>query len=89
MATLTADLLTVKLMLNSVISTPHARWMMVDIKNFYLSTPLKRYEYLQLRLSNLPDDVIKQYNLCEKEHPKNLYMWKYAKECMVSRKQDC
>ena len=33
-ATPTADLLTVKLMINSVISTPHARWMTVDI-NFF------------------------------------------------------
>ncbi|KAL7478288.1 hypothetical protein ACHAW6_004059 [Cyclotella cf. meneghiniana] len=53
-------------MLNSIISTPHARWMTVDINNFYLNTPLKYYEYLKLRLFNLPDDVIKQYNLHEK-----------------------
>ncbi len=33
-ATPTADSLTVKLMLNSIISTPNARWMMVDIKKF-------------------------------------------------------
>ena len=41
-----ADLLTVKLLLNSVISTPEARYMTMDIKDFYLNTPLKRYEYL-------------------------------------------
>ena len=68
-ATPTADLLTVKLMINSVISTPHARWMTVDIKNFYLNTPLKRYEYLKLRLNKLPEDVIKQYKLKDKATP--------------------
>ncbi len=47
-ATPTADLLTIKLMLNSIISTPNMRWMTVDIKKFYLNTPLKRYEYLKL-----------------------------------------
>ncbi len=68
-ATPTADLLTVKLMLNSVISTTNARWMTVDIKNFYLNTPLKRYEYLKLRLTDLPEDVTKQYDLQKKATP--------------------
>lgn len=45
-ATPTADLLTVKLLLNSVISTDGARFCSIDIKNFYLCTPLKRYEYV-------------------------------------------
>ena len=42
----TAELLMVKLLLNSVISTPEARYMTMDIKNFYLNTPLKRLECL-------------------------------------------
>ena len=41
----------------------------MDIKNFYLNTPLKRYEYLKLRLNKLPEDVIKQYNLKNKATP--------------------
>jgi hypothetical protein len=41
----TADLLTVKLLLNSVISTPNARFMTLDLKDFYLMAPMKRYEY--------------------------------------------
>ncbi len=36
----TADLLTVKLLLNSIISTPKAKLMTVDIKDFYLNTPM-------------------------------------------------
>ncbi len=63
------DLLAVKLMLNSVISTPNARWMTVDIKFFYLNTPLKRYEYLKLKLGDLPEDVIKHYDLRSKATP--------------------
>ena len=58
-----ADLLTVKLMLNRVISTRHVRWMIMDIKNFYLNTPLKRFEYIKLKLTDLPEDVIAYYNL--------------------------
>ena len=58
----TADHLIVKLLLNSVIST-NAKFMTLDIKNFYLNTPLSRYEYLRLRFDNFPEDVIAQYNL--------------------------
>ena len=40
----TTDLLTVKLLLNSTISTPGARFVTIDIKYFYLMTPMARYE---------------------------------------------
>jgi len=52
-----------KLLVNSVISTPGAKFMTMDISNFYLMTPLKRKEYLRMKLSDIPEDVIKQYNL--------------------------
>jgi hypothetical protein len=42
----TADLLTMKLLLNRVISTPGARFFTIDIKNFYLCTPMSRYKYM-------------------------------------------
>ena len=37
--------------------------MSIDIKNFYLNTPMPQYEYMRLKLSDLPDDVIRHYNL--------------------------
>ena len=40
----TADLLTVKLLFNSIISTPNAKFMSIDIKDFYLCTPMKGYK---------------------------------------------
>ena len=40
--------------------------MMADIKNVYLITPLKRWEYIRLRLSDIPAEVINEYNLMEK-----------------------
>jgi hypothetical protein len=36
----TADLLTVKIMFNSVIPMPNAKFMMINIKDFYLMTPM-------------------------------------------------
>jgi hypothetical protein len=59
----TTNLLTLKLLINSVISTLGARFFIMDIKNFYLCTPMTRYEYMQLKLSNMPEDVITHYHL--------------------------
>jgi len=64
--TATANLLTVKPLLYSVVSTPNERFMTLDIKNVYLNTPLKRFEYLRLKLGQIPADVIEQYALKEK-----------------------
>ncbi len=36
----TADHFTVKIMFNSVITMPNAKFMMIDIKDFYLMTPM-------------------------------------------------
>jgi hypothetical protein len=62
----TADLLTVKLMLNSVISTPDAKFMTIDIKDFYLMTPMDRYEYFRMKLELFPPDIIEEYGLRDK-----------------------
>jgi hypothetical protein len=40
----TANMLLVKILLNSIISTKGARFANADIANFYLMTPLKRQE---------------------------------------------
>ncbi len=47
----TANLLTVKLLINSTISTTGAKFMTMDIKDFYLNTPMAQYEYMRLKLS--------------------------------------
>jgi hypothetical protein len=38
-ATPTADLLTIKILINSIISTAGAKFMTMDIKDFYLKHP--------------------------------------------------
>jgi hypothetical protein len=63
--TRTADLLTVKLLLNSVISTPGAKFMSLDISNFYLMAPMSRYEYVRMNLDDFPKEIIDKYNLRE------------------------
>ena len=59
-------MLTVKLLLNSILSTPNAKFMSIKIEDLYLNTPIPRYEYMRLKLSNLPEDFIHQYNLMGK-----------------------
>ena len=83
----TADLLTIKLMLNSIISMQNVKFMTMDIKKFYLNTPLKWYEYLHLKLADIPPDVIEWYALQEKATMAG-YMWRYAKECLACPRQD-
>jgi hypothetical protein len=36
---------------------------MMDIKNYYLGTPLSRFEYMKILLSHFPGDIIQKYNL--------------------------
>jgi hypothetical protein len=43
--------------------------MTLDISNFYLMTPLKRKEYVPMRLSGFPPNVVDHYNLKEKVTP--------------------
>eukprot|EP00804_Cyclotella_cryptica_P019412 CCRYP_006613-RA/>CCRYP_006613-RA protein AED:0.27 eAED:0.27 QI:0/-1/0/1/-1/1/1/0/573 len=59
----TANMLTTKVLLNSVISTKGARFMTIDIKDFYLNTPIVRPEYMRLKLSIIPDHIIELYKL--------------------------
>ena len=56
-----ASLTTTKIHLNSVISTPTAKYMTADIKDFYYGTPLERFEYLRVPLTLVPDEIIDQY----------------------------
>eukprot|EP00804_Cyclotella_cryptica_P022400 CCRYP_020040-RA/>CCRYP_020040-RA protein AED:0.46 eAED:0.46 QI:0/-1/0/1/-1/0/1/0/89 len=37
--------------------------MTIDIKDFYLNTPMVRPEYMRLKLSDIPDHIIKLYKL--------------------------
>jgi hypothetical protein len=47
-ATSTADITTFKILINSTLSTEDAAMMMMDIKNYYLSAPLPRFEYMKM-----------------------------------------
>ena len=59
----TSDLTMAKLLFNSVISTPGARFITLDLKNFYLGTPVPEARYMKMKIDILPEDIIAKYNL--------------------------
>ena len=72
--TRTADLTTSIILWNSVISTKNARYMCLDIKNFYLCAPMERYGYIKMPLSIFPQYAIDEYDLMSKVHKGNIWI---------------
>jgi hypothetical protein len=62
-ATSTADITILKILINSALSTADAAMMTMDIKNYYLGTPLPRFEYMKMLLSRFTDKIVTKYNL--------------------------
>jgi hypothetical protein len=73
-STRTAGLTTTKILINSVISTKGARFLVVHIKNFYLNTPLGRFEYMVINPSSLPQEIIGEFGLMELAHAGRVYI---------------
>jgi hypothetical protein len=59
----TVDMVAVKLHLNSVISTKGACYCTIDLKDFYLMTPMACPEYMRMKLKDLPAKFVELYNL--------------------------
>ena len=54
---------TIKILFNSTISTPGARFMTLDLNFFNYFTPMIRFEYTKLPFTIIPKKIINQYNL--------------------------
>ena len=66
LTTRTADLTTSKILWNSILSTEDAKFMGIDVKSFYLCTPLDRFEYTKMPLSIFPQHTRDQYEMDNK-----------------------
>ena len=64
----TADITTVKLVLNSVASDPEAQWLTTDISDFYLGTPMDTPEYMRVPLKYIPAATMEKHNLAGLVH---------------------
>jgi len=60
-----ADLTTIKILLNLVVSTPKAQFMSIDIKDFYLGTDLSKFQYMKIRRDQIPQRTIEYFNLSD------------------------
>lgn len=83
----TADLVTIKALINSTISTPNARFITCDVANFYLNTTLPSPEYMKLKYSIIPPDIIKHYKLENLHNPPDDYIYIKITNGMYGLKQ--
>ena len=59
----TAALELVKLLLNSVLSHSGTRFSSINLKNFYLDTPMLDPKYVPVKIADIPTEFIEEYNL--------------------------
>ena len=59
----TASLKLIKILLNSVLSRKGARFSTIDLKNFYLDTPMKDSKYVRIKISDIPVKFCDKYDL--------------------------
>jgi hypothetical protein len=67
-STPTADLSKVKLLPNSVISTPDDRLATFNLKEFYRGTSMARKKYMRIPIASIPKYIIDQYALADKAY---------------------
>jgi hypothetical protein len=68
----TVDLDTAKLHWKSIISTALAKYMCLDIKNFYLMAALEYFECMKILLTLFPAQIVEQHN--QNKHALNGYV---------------
>ena len=76
----TVYMVTVKLHLNSVIRTKGACYCTIDLKDFYLITPMTRPEYMRMKIKDLPEEFVNLYNITDKASSDGLVYINIQKE---------
>jgi hypothetical protein len=74
LTTRTADVTMAKFLWNSVLSTPEAKYMCLDMKKNYLSAPLDCFEYMHIPYALFPPWIVEQYALQDKVLNRNINM---------------
>jgi len=64
----TADITTVKVLLNSVVSDPSGQWLTTDISDFYLGTPMDKPEFMRVPVKYIPEATMVKHNLAALVH---------------------
>ena len=50
-------------MVNSIISIPKVKGLILDIANFYLNNKLPSPEWMSMPFNSIPQEIIKEYTL--------------------------
>ena len=67
-STKTASLNLYKLMMNSLLSRKGGKFITYDIRNSYLATPLEYPKDIKIKLTDIPQEFIDEYNLHDYVH---------------------
>jgi hypothetical protein len=66
-------LLELIILLNSMLSCKGARFSCIDLKNFYLDTPMPDSEYVRVKISDIPAEFIEEYDLAGRDRDGWIY----------------
>ena len=73
-STKTADLVTAKILFNSVLSTKNSKFMSIDIKDFYLNNEMDNFQYMHIPVHVIPKTIMELYNLQPLVHNGKVYV---------------
>ena len=85
LTTRTADLTCSKILWNRGLSTENAKYAGLDIANFYLGTPLDRYEYMKMPLKFFPS-TSRSSTISMRRRTKGMYGLKFVEQFTDYRK---
>ena len=74
-----ANLIEFKILFNSVISTKGAKFMIIDISNFFLSSKMNNPEYMKIHQDDIPQDILHQYKAHQFQDKRGFVYFKITK----------
>ncbi len=77
MGTNTTSLELIKLLFNSVLSWRGGWFSFIDLKSFYLDTPMPNPKYVCIKITNIPKELIEEYKLEDCNHDGWMDGWMY------------
>ena len=82
-----AEFVSVKMLINAGLSEKEAKLAFVDIKNYFLNSPLAIFEYMRVPIKYLPQHMIEKYNLEDPEMLKDGYVMVEIRKSIYGLKQ--
>ena len=78
---------TFKILVNSTLSTPGGKWLGLDVKNYYLGTPMDINEYMFIPINQIPQAII-DITINTKSRTMAKSTWKFAAICTAFPKHE-